>query len=202
MHVMQRHKSSLITKRKGGRFTESAWASSLRSFMQKLFYSLRSIIHSLAWISNYQMSFFFAAFQQLLWKIPHGTKKKNYLKKSPWWQQLVTPEGNMAFFCFLLSFCLLFGVINHRICRLKTALNIPLNLPLHPCAMCAQTACAGDFLVHGGMSWALPATASSAEKQARQTVCAIMISHCLVAHNACCGRWLGLSGWCHIVEWK
>lgn len=51
-----------------------------------------------------------------------------------------------------------------------------------PCVR--QTACAGDFLLHGATSVVLPATASSGEKQPRQTVCAVMISHCLAAHCA------------------
>lgn len=57
-----------------------------------LLYSLRSIIHSLACISNYQMSS--AAFQQLLWRIPHGAKTQNKTKKNPKQKTLMAAISN------------------------------------------------------------------------------------------------------------
>lgn len=77
-------KSSLITFEKKNAHTQRQVLRKVHEpaafshLCKILLYSLRSIIHSLACISNYQMSS--AAFQQLLWRIPHGAKTQNKTK--------------------------------------------------------------------------------------------------------------------------
>lgn len=143
MHVMQQHK----------KLTHHFWkknAHTQRQVLRKvhepaafshlckiLLYSLRSIIHSLACISNYQMSS--AAFQQLLWRIPHGAKTQNKTKNQQQ-KTLMAAISNTRGWHDFSSFCVFFSlilspslaVINQWSCRRTSAPSVPINLPPRP----------------------------------------------------------------------
>lgn len=117
--------------------------------------------------------------------------------------------------CLLFALILSpFGVINHWICGVWSALIIQLNFLSIPVQRNAVFSCRRRVQVTtsctGNWAPAPPVTNSCQLRSAvcfrqrirRQTACIIMISDCLDAHNTCCGWWLVLKGWCHIVEGK